>query len=487
MRAWVVAAAALLGSGCIATTGPQTDAAGGEAGAVAEAQPQGDIGPRLQALLAQGLPERARGGLAEDRRRAAYAGMVPARLPALQARAEATLRRLTEALPGAPDLGGVWLRPRNTFHAVALPDGLIAVNLGTLLELESEAELAALLAHELAHVLAGHHAQLDLQAGLNGATDAARAVELGFSQDLDVDYAELEDVQRATNGVLFPAWSRGQERAADRLGMDLLVNAGYSPDAMLALLERVQALTPERAEWSPLTAVSAEAVLEDPQRVERLEDLIDVEALRAGLEAEVAGAAGATHDAPEERLRLAREYLMAHFATLGPRQVDREALARAVARDADAIEGYLAVDRIRRELRRGMPARSLREALAAAEAVPQRREAYGELIAAFALEATGDRRGALAALQAAVATGEAPYAAYSTLIGALLGRGEADAAAPLIAAANRRFDDPQALLPAMIAMHGANGARLAMLSARARCLASLDSELIERCREAAGQ
>lgn len=483
MKSWTLLVASLLLSGCIATTQTRSD---GNPGTMSSAEANGpDLGPTLSEVIADDMPAFTDEPLANDRRRAALAGYVPARLPGLEARTNAILRRLTEALPGSPEIGRVQLHPKDTFHAVSLPGGLIVLNLGAVLTLETDAEIAALLAHELTHVLAGHHAQLGLQDALDGALDSARAVEVGFSEDLDVDYGELERLQRATNGVMFPAWSRDQERAADRAAMDLLVLAGYSPDALLGLLETIAALTPETAEWSPLTAVRARAVLDAPERVGALEDVVDVAALRAGLETSLEQTVGADHDTAGERLRLAREYLIEHFGTLGPRPQDPAALAAALAEDADAIEGYLAVERIRRELARGMPARELRAALAAAASWPQRQEAYGQMVAARALQAMGDHRGAMDALEAAIETGHAPYSAYTPVVERRLAEGEVEAAAATLAMANERFDEPVSLLPITIALHSATGRTMAVLGARARCLSSMDSSLIARCNAAA--
>lgn len=113
----------------------------------------------------------------------------------------------------------------DTPNAWALPGGKIAVNRGLLLELENEAQLAAVLGHEIVHAAAGHGAQ-SMQRGifLQGALVAA-GVALA-----DKDYARLGMFGSAIGANLVKThYSRDAEREADRYGMRYMLKAGYDP------------------------------------------------------------------------------------------------------------------------------------------------------------------------------------------------------------------------------------------------------------------
>jgi predicted Zn-dependent protease len=112
-------------------------------------------------------------------------------------------------------------------NAWALPGGKIAVNRGLLLELGSEAELAAVLAHEIVHA-AARHGTLSLQSeptasapGLPTQSDGHGSVTVG----------------PASLGVQLIAqrYSRDEELEADRYGMTYMARAGYDAGAAVSL------------------------------------------------------------------------------------------------------------------------------------------------------------------------------------------------------------------------------------------------------------
>ncbi len=119
-------------------------------------------------------------------------------------------------------------------NAFAVPSGLIGINVGLLDKAKSLDEIVSVVAHEIAHVSQRHYQhrndektkQLLMQAGglLAGVSaskvgdgDAAAAVMLG-SQAMSANAAA--------------SYSRGQEREADRIGMQIMNQAGYDVNAM---------------------------------------------------------------------------------------------------------------------------------------------------------------------------------------------------------------------------------------------------------------
>ncbi len=131
-------------------------------------------------------------------------------------------------------------------NAWALPGGKIAINRGLLTELRNEAELAAVLGHEVAHAAARHGAKR-LERGI-----VAQAVMVGVAIGTSgQDYAR-EAVGGATlaAGLLNQKYSRDAEREADFYGTRFLADAGYDPYAAVTLQETFVRLSGERrTDW----------------------------------------------------------------------------------------------------------------------------------------------------------------------------------------------------------------------------------------------
>ncbi|USI73203.1 M48 family metallopeptidase [Sphingomonas morindae] len=123
------------------------------------------------------------------------------------------------------------------FNASAAPNGMIELWTGLLLRTESEAELMAVLGHELGHFEARHTLRLAREA--RRTSDAA----------LWVQAAGLPGSGYALYGLMghLPAFSRDQEREADRRGFEDLAAAGFRSLAAAELWERMLAEADARA------------------------------------------------------------------------------------------------------------------------------------------------------------------------------------------------------------------------------------------------
>ncbi len=122
-------------------------------------------------------------------------------------------------------------------NAFATPGGYVYVNQGLINLVENEAELAGVLAHEIAHVNGRHIAEIiDRSTKLSISTLAAilAGAFLGGGGDLT---AAVASFSMAAATSLSLKYSRQQEEAADRTGLSYLVASGYDGKAMLDFLK----------------------------------------------------------------------------------------------------------------------------------------------------------------------------------------------------------------------------------------------------------
>ncbi|PXF29200.1 peptidase [Pokkaliibacter plantistimulans] len=121
-------------------------------------------------------------------------------------------------------------------NAFALPGGKIGVYTGLLKVAKNQDQLAAVIGHEVGHVLAGHSnerlsTQYVTQAGLSIASAAA-----GTNQNSQ-QMLQLLGVG-AQYGVILP-FSRTQESEADLIGLDLMASAGFNPEQSISLWQNM--------------------------------------------------------------------------------------------------------------------------------------------------------------------------------------------------------------------------------------------------------
>ena len=123
-------------------------------------------------------------------------------------------------------------------NAYAFPGGSIACTRGILLELDNEAELAALLGHELGHVNARHTAQQVSKNMLASMAVGSAAVFAGSGSSALGGLVQTLGGMGA--GALLAKYSRDNERQADDLGMEYMVKANYSPKGMVGLMDMLK-------------------------------------------------------------------------------------------------------------------------------------------------------------------------------------------------------------------------------------------------------
>ena len=143
-------------------------------------------------------------------------------------------RRLTFVTLDSPQL-----------NAFAAPGGIIGVNGGLFLHAHSEAEFASVMAHELAHLSQRHFArglQHQQQNRIPLMTAMLASIILAASGGGDAGFAALASTQAAAIQEQ-RRFSRQNEQEADRIGLLNLKGAGYDPNAMPDMFERLARLS----------------------------------------------------------------------------------------------------------------------------------------------------------------------------------------------------------------------------------------------------
>ncbi len=114
-------------------------------------------------------------------------------------------------------------------NAMALPGGYIFITRGMLQNIRTEAQLAAILAHETVHVTARHSAEaMSRQIGLK--------ILLSPVADEETSQTLVTGAELGTQ-ILTLQFSRTHEHEADIFGLDYMAKAGYNPIAMVELME----------------------------------------------------------------------------------------------------------------------------------------------------------------------------------------------------------------------------------------------------------
>lgn len=390
-----------------------------------------DMGSSAGGLLAPGEERRIR----EELTRELYRLGLVIDDPLLEAYVEELGYRLVAASDVAsPDFRFLLLRLR-TINAFAAPGGLIAAHAGLFLAAAREDELAAVLAHEVAHVLQRHilrrhenmqRASLPILLGMLGALaatsgrtdDAAQAVIVGGMSLLE---------QQAIN------YTRQNEYEADRVGIQVLSRAGFDPAAMAEIFQRLARASrgPERAipEYLRTHPVTTARIAEARQRAEALKQPASVPMSAAPLHPALSGLRDrlpvptAKEGGDPLRFRLMQERLRVLTA-----RIPEDALAhyRSLGRSAEMADPAIAYGHALALVAAGRPeeAEPLLSALLASH--PHRVEL--RLLDAERKQRAGELESALAAYRELASDHPAHLAVALAYVDALLERGDAEAA-----------------------------------------------------------
>ena len=263
-----------------------------------------------------------------------------AHAPEFHAYLDSVMRRLLAKSP-RPDLPAraVVVTSRD-WAAAATPPGLVFVPIGLVENLDNEDQLAFILGHEISHVLFRHH---DSDWLVKSQKHAIAAGELGLAARTVLDrraprsgasptgLTAAKTVLLASDKIVAPAWSRGQEQQADLLGVDIMIAAGYNPVGATDVLQKMVLWEnaagkayrePPRDLVKQISSLASEAGV--PGQSSSRSDMPDFSRFFDVIAGEVAGALSEvshSHPKPEERLELVQGYLFREYRTLAPTEM----------------------------------------------------------------------------------------------------------------------------------------------------------------------
>jgi len=123
-------------------------------------------------------------------------------------------------------------------NAFALPGGFFFVNSGLILKADNEAELAGVMAHEIAHVAARHGTRQATRGEIAQIAMIVAEIVIPYGW---TGYAAMQGASLAIP-LGFLKFSRGFEAEADMLGLQYMYKTGYDPTAFVDFFEKIQTL-----------------------------------------------------------------------------------------------------------------------------------------------------------------------------------------------------------------------------------------------------
>jgi hypothetical protein len=457
--------------------------------------------------------------------RARAQGFVPS--PQLQAYVNGVLLKVVSgiALPAGlqPEVR-VLAAPE--FVALCTPDGTIVITIGLLEQLDNEDELAFILGHEVSHALYRHHkgdwynksehfavlSDTTLSTTLRGATISIG----GFStQNLAQAADVLEHVQKLSRHVFAPQMARDQEDAADALGFDLMVKAGYDPEAALGVMDKLavqeeQAAAEAQAEKAEakkdsgggtgstiasiggslggfLTGGGLSGGASTMTLVSTMITVFD------GAVDSLADESTAHHPA-SEREELLSNYAFREYRTLvfsnptplpwsaGSKAPEGPAIGALLSHYADAEDGAAFIADVRDGHGGSAPPQA---SVSRAVLAPTNDHAYTEYVAAEYYDYRGQPAQSEAALVRAVNGPEPSWEIYSRLLDLYIARQDWTKANLLMAQAVTRFDNSPILLPKRITILRGSGQTGEVPALVSQCKKYGFDELTAQCKSAA--
>lgn len=123
----------------------------------------------------------------------------------------------------------------NEINAFAMAGGKVGVFSGVFSLIDNEAQLASIVAHEIAHVTAKHvHERLSQQIMIDGGSYVLGVTSAGVAS------SSILDLYGLGTGVASLGWDRDKEMEADEIGMFYMAKAGYDPAEAITVMEKME-------------------------------------------------------------------------------------------------------------------------------------------------------------------------------------------------------------------------------------------------------
>ncbi len=397
------------------------------------------------------------------------------------------------------------------FTALCTPDGTIIVTIGLLEQLDSEDELAFVLGHEVSHAIYRHHGhdwyeRSQYYAVMSGTSVDQLTNYVGFSFG-GVSVSQLtrtaKHLYRLSQNVLAPQMDKNQEDAADALGFDLMVKAGYDPSAALGVMDRLAAQEAEAERMAASEKKLAEKEeMEDEEQSQR--DLLTgfggsgggVTALGMGLfntAVDNMEDDSTTHHPAPEREQLLSTYEFREYRDEKPGMPTPLPWKSGSSNPQGPAMGALLAHYSEAENAAAFIADKKGTDPAVQASVQQSTQqptddhAYTQFVASEYYDLAKDEPRSEAALLEAIKGPEPSWQVYSRLLNIYLGRKDFAKAQGVMDGAVTRFDNSPVLLPKRIEiLHGA-GRQQEAEALLPQCEGFDIKELYALCRKSAGK
>jgi predicted Zn-dependent protease len=443
--------------------------------------------------------------------RARANGFVPS--PQMHVYVQGVLARVLHGVPlPATFQPDVRILAAPEFSALCTPDGTIIITIGLLEQLDNEDELAFVLAHEVSHAIYRHHdsewfTKAQYFAVMNGAAvqSIADTVNTGgfngtnVGRGLDV----AQHMYKLSQNVLAPQMTRGQEDAADALGFDLMVRAGYDSEAALAVMDK---LAEQEAEAAAAAASAKDAAKGDDDHSGGLSTSNILGGLGNAMSGNWTDLAitafdtavdnmsdeATSHHPATQRAQLLSAYEFREYRDLlpasptplpwaqGSKSPNGPALVSLLAHYAAAenAAAYIA------DQSQGTPV-SAKSEVTRSTTPPTVDHAYTEFVAAEYYDMGGQKPLSEAALKRAIAGSEPSWEIYSRLLDIYIARNDWTSAEALMNQAVTRFDNSPVLLPKHIQILVGAGDQAGAQALLPQCKSYDIRELTDACKKAA--
>lgn len=427
-------------------------------------------------------------------------------------RAEAYMQRILNKLAAhwpyeAPKVG-VFVRAQRSLNASATATDIL-VPIGVIEAVESEDQLAAILAHEYSHILLRHHDQIDQKRALTKgvSTAGSLAVAMAFSSEIETRRTgnqlqlNVRDPQAAQNKALYaaaaqltlqtlvndvagPGWSRVHENEADLLAIDLLEAAGYDGRALLDVLRKLAVAHEKKERTAEEYAKRNAALMEEARKSLQSSGLagaaqtIALSAMSDALTS-VGERLRRSHPDPEERRKDVQGYLSREYADAlhEPKTARHAAEWRQIKPVADAYGPVFVANDLYNEHKIVEAQAAINRALAG----PVRDASATRYVAYRIALMTNDKQQAYRHLQAIRNWSEAPMGAYAALAQHHAMQGRIAEGETVLGWAEKRFQSADITRPSRVAMYRASGRTKEAEFHLAECNKSTDDDVRTSC------